>query len=48
MFMCSIGTFDFIVGRKQAKYVISELIYELRVSYEFYRGIMESYELIGR
>ena len=38
MFMCCTGTFDSIVGRKQAKYVIWQLIYELCISYELYKG----------
>ena len=36
MFMCCSGAFDSIVGRKQPKYVIWELIYELCIGYELY------------
>ena len=45
--MCCIGTFDSGVGRKQAKYVIWELIYELCIGYELYEGNIKSDELIG-
>ena len=47
MVMSCIGTFDSIVGRKQAKYVIWELISELCIGYEFYKGTIDSYALIG-
>ena len=47
MFMNCIGTFDFIVGRKEDENVICELICELCVSYEFYKGTIESYALIS-
>jgi len=47
MFMNCIGTFDSIAGRKEDENVIWELIYELCVSYEFYKGTIESYELIA-
>jgi len=38
MFMDCIGTFHSIVGRKEDVYVIWELIYELYLSYELYKG----------
>jgi len=47
MLMCCIGTFDSIVGRKQAKYVIWDLIYELCIGYELYNGSIKFYELIS-
>jgi len=47
MFMYCVGTFDYIVGRKQGKYVIWELHYELCFGYELYKGTIKSYELIG-
>jgi len=47
MFSYCIGTFDSIVGRKQAKYIIWELIYELRIGSELYRGSIKFYELIS-
>jgi len=43
--MCCIGTFDSIVGRKEAKYVTRELIYELCIYYGLFREHVKSYEL---
>ena len=45
MFMCCIGIFDSILGRKEAKYVIWELIYELRICYGLHGDHAKSYEL---
>ena len=47
MFMNFIGTFGSIVGRKENEYVIWELIYELRISYQIYKGTIKFYELIS-
>jgi len=47
MFMCCIRAFDSIVGRKEAKYVIWKLIYELRMCYELYKVNIEFYGLIS-
>ena len=47
MFMCCIWAFDSIVGRKEAKYVIWEFIYELCTCYELYNGNIKFYELIS-
>ena len=47
MFMSCIGTCSSLVGGKEAKYVIWELACELCISYEFYKGTLKSYELIG-
>ena len=45
--MSWIAPFNSVVGRKQDKYVIWELIYKFWISYEFYKWTIESYELIG-
>ena len=45
--MCCIGVFDSIVGRKEVKYVIWELLYELRICYELYKRNIKFYELIS-
>ena len=47
MFTNCIGTFDFIARRKEDENVMWELIGHLCASYEFYKGIIRSYELIG-
>jgi len=47
MFMCFSGIFDSIVVKKQAKYVIWELIYELCICYELYNGNMKFCELVN-
>ena len=47
MFMCCcIGAFDSTVGRKEAKYIIWELICELCSCYELYKGNIKFYEVI--
>ena len=47
MFMCCSGTFDSIVGSKQAKYVIWELIYKSCICYELYKENIKLYELLA-
>ena len=47
MFMCCIGAFDSIMGGKVAKYVIWELLCELCICYELYKGNIKFYELIS-
>ena len=47
MFMKCIETFDSIVERKEDEYVNWELIYELCISYELYKGNIKFYELIS-
>jgi len=47
MFMNFIVTFDSIVGRKKDENVIWELICDLCINYEFYKGVIKSYEHIG-
>ena len=47
MFMCCIGTIDSIMGKKQAKYVTWELIYEFRMCYELYNGNVKFCKLIS-
>ena len=45
MVMYCSGTFHSIMGRKLAKYVIWELIYELCICYELYKENIRFYEL---
>jgi len=47
MFMNYIGKFGSIMERKEVEYVIWELIYELCISYELYKGDIKFYELIS-
>jgi len=47
MLMKCIGTFGFIVGRKENEYVTWEVIYELCISYEIYKGNIKLCELIS-
>jgi len=47
MFTTCIGTFGYIVGRKENDYVIWGLIYELCISYELYKGNVKFYEFIS-
>jgi len=46
MFMSYIGPLSSIVGRKEDKYVIWELIYELCISYGPYKETIKFYELL--
>jgi len=47
MFMCCSQTFDSVVGRKQANYVIWELIYEFCICYELCKWNIKFCELIS-
>jgi len=47
MFMNCIETFGSIVGRKEAEYVIWELIYELCINDDLYKGNIKFYKLIS-